>query len=147
MAVMKDNTLEDYYISLRKEAWTPAKKEKILTIIKSWLTTYKITNVALAKPYENQSTQQIKELLESVKTLINEQEISVHTYDHQTIYLFCESDQSKTKKNAMKELSRHYPELSRHYQKEMRNKNKYYVKLFEAVALANVHSKELQQRQ
>ena len=42
----------------------------------------------------------------------------------------------------MKTLVQQFPELYYCYQKELRNKNKYYIKLFEAVAVAALHSQE-----
>ncbi len=43
----------------------------------------------------------------------------------------------------MRVLAGLYPELSFQYRKEMGNKNKYYVKLFEAVGVATIHSQRL----
>ena len=47
----------------------------------------------------------------------------------------------------METISRLYPELERLYKRELRNKNKYYVRLFEAVGLAHVHSQSISQRE
>lgn len=40
-----------------------------------------------------------------------------------------------------------YEELERYELKEMQNKNKYYIKLFEAVACASVHVLAAQEKQ
>jgi len=146
MAVMKENTLVDYYVSLRKEAWSPQKKDKFLASLKPWITSYTISSVALAIPYEHHTTKEIKELLECIKECFAEKNIPVYSYHRKSFHLLYEDDQPKTKKMMMYNLCNIYPELSRYYHREIRNRNRYYTKLFEAVALANIHSKELQQR-
>lgn len=42
----------------------------------------------------------------------------------------------------MQALSLQYPQLSLCYHKEMRNKNRYYIKVFEAVAVATIKEQE-----
>lgn len=146
MAIIQGTTLEHYQISLRKGSWSTQKKDLILARLHSLLTTYTITHVALALPYENHTTEHIENLLESLKTYFDEYNIPVCLYCPQAFHLLCEESASKTKKALMQTVSELYPELEVLYQKEMRNKNKYYIKLFEAVALATIHSQSLWNR-
>jgi len=139
-AVMRGKTLEEYHTSLYKGAWSPEKKDRMLSRLQSLITTYTITDIALAVPYEIHTTEQIKSLLESFTTYFKNQSIAVCSYYPGAFHLFCEEGQPKTKKVMMESISQLYPELQRTHQKEMRNKNKYYVRLFEAVRLAHIHS-------
>lgn len=141
LAVIKGNLLVDYHIKLRKEPWTLHKREVILTSLQPWFACYTITNVALSTPYEKQISSQTKELIESLKSHFSEKEINLYSYPPKTLYTFCK--EAKTKKGIMKALAGQYPELTYHYRKEMQNKNKYYVKLFEAVGVATMHSQKL----
>lgn len=144
LAVISGNRLVDYHIQLRKEAWTPRKGELILTSLQPWFERYIITNVALSISYEKQTSSQTKELLESLKSYFSEKKIHLSSYPPKALYTFCK--EAKTKKEAMKILAGQYPELSFHYRKEMGNKNKYYVKLFEAVGVATIHSESLKRK-
>jgi hypothetical protein len=144
LAVIKGNLLVDYHIKLRKEPWTPRKRELILTSLQPWCESYTITNVALSIPYEKQTSTQTKDLLESLKRYFVEQKINLSAYPAKTLYTFCK--EAKTKKEVMRALALLYPELSFHYQKEMANKNKYYVKLFEAVGVATIHSQKMKRK-
>lgn len=146
LAIVCGNLLVDYHISLRKEPWTLIKRDLILTRLQPWCTSYSINSIALSIPYENQSSIPIKELLESIKVYFNNQKITLCSYPPQTLHVFCEETQTKTKKEAMRKLTELYPELTTYYNKEQRNKNKYYVKLFEAVAVATVHSRKLRKK-
>jgi hypothetical protein len=138
LAVISGSNLVDYQIQLRKEAWTPHKKELILASLHTWFERYSITNVALSIPYEKQSSSQTKELLESFKSHFSEKKIPVTSYPAKVLSTLCQ--EAKTKKEVMRVLAGLYPELSFQYMKEMGNKNKYYVKLFEAVGVATIHS-------
>ena len=141
LAVIAGNLLVDYHIRLRKEPWTPRKREMILTSLQPWCESYSIKNVALSIPYEKQTSSQTKELLESLKSYFNEKKIQLFPYPAKALYVFCK--EVKAKKEAMKSLAGLYPELSFHYRKETSNKNKYYVKLFEAVGVATIHRERL----
>lgn len=141
LAVIKGNLLVDYHIKLRKEPWTPRKRELILTSLQPWCESYTITNVALSIPYEKQTSSQTKDLLESLKRYFVEQKIHLSTYPTKALYALCK--EVKAKKEIMRTLAGQYPELLFHYRKEMSNKNKYYVKLFEAVGVATIHSQKM----
>jgi hypothetical protein len=144
LAVIKGNLLVDYHIKLRKEPWTPRKRELILTSLQPWFACYTITNVALSIPYEKQTSSQTKELLESLNGYFSEKKIRLCPYPAKTLYALCK--EAKGKKEVMRSLALQYPELSFHYQKEMSNKNKYYVKLFEAVGVATIHSQRMKRK-
>jgi hypothetical protein len=141
LAVISGNRLVDYHIQLRKEAWTPRKRELILTSLQPWCESYSITNVALSIPYEKQISSQTKELLESLKSHFSEKKILLSSYPPKALYAFCK--EAKAKKEVMRILAGLYPELLFHYRKEVSNKNKYYVKLFEAVGVATIHSQRM----
>jgi hypothetical protein len=144
-AIIRGKTLEHYHTSLHKGAWNSEKKDQILSRLRSLLAVYTISEIALALPYENHSTEHIESLLESFTTYFNSQNIPVCSYYPEAFHLFCEEGQPKTKKVLMESISRLYPELQRVYQREVRNKNKYYIRLFESVALATIHSQCLNQ--
>jgi hypothetical protein len=139
-AVIQGSTLVRYGSSLHKSAWNQDKPDRILSRLTKLLTTYTITDVALALPYESHSTDQIIKLLESITTYFQAQKIPVCSYNQEAYYLFCEEGQPQSKKEMMENISRLYPELERLFRRELRNKNKYYIKLFEAVGLAHIHS-------
>ena len=143
LAVISGNQLVDYHIRLRKDPWSPRKRALILTSLQPWCTCYSINSVALSIPYEKQTSIQTKELLESIKSYFKENGIVLSTYPPPSLQAFCEEAESKTKKEVMRRLALKYPELSYHYLKEMRNKNKYYIKLFEAVGVATIHARRL----
>jgi hypothetical protein len=146
LAVISGNVLVDYHIQLRKDAWTPYKKELILASLQPWCSSYSIKSIALSITYENQTSSQTKELLESLTRYFSEKNLPIFSYHVKTLYAFCTEAKSKTKKELMRSLALRYPELDRYYKKEVRNKNKYYIKIFEAVGVATLHSQMVQEK-
>ena len=144
LAIISGNHLMDYHIQLRKETWTLRKKELIVASLVPWCESYSIKNIALSTSYEKQTSTQTKELFESLKSHCSKKKINIFSYHAKTLHQFCEEAKTKAKKEIMKMLALKYPELSYYYQKEMRNKNKYYIKLFEAVGVATIHSQRIQ---
>ncbi len=146
LAIIAGNLLVDYHIQLRKEPWTPRKRELILTSLQPWCTSYNIISVALSIPYEKQKSTQTKELLESITHYFSQKKIRLYSYPPQTLHSFCEEAKTKTKKEMMRKLAERYPELAHCYRKELGNRNKYYVKLFEAVGVATIHSQRMKMK-
>ena len=146
LAVISGNLLVDYQIKLRKEPWTPRKRELILTSLQPWCTSYSINSVALSIPYEKQTSTNHKELLESIKKHFCKRKITLCAYPPKTLHSFCDEGGTKTKKEMMRKVVEKYPELIHCFRKEMGNKNKYYVKLFEAVGVATIHSQRMKEK-
>ena len=140
LAIISGNNLIDYEIQLRKEAWCPLKQEKILASLQPWFSSYNINSIAMSIPYENQTSSQTKELLESLSRYFTERNIPIYSYHIKALYTLCTENKAKTKKEVMWFLAHLYPGLVRYYKKEIGNKNKYYIKLFEAVGVATLHS-------
>jgi len=141
LAIISGNQLVDYHIQMRQGVWSSEKKELILASLHSWCERYTIKNIALSVPYETQLSSQTKELIESLKEHFNENNISFCIYSPKTLHAFYQ--EPKTKKEIVRELAEQYPELTYCYKKEMRNKHKYYIKLFDAVEVGKIHSQKL----
>lgn len=146
LAVISGNRLLDYRIQLRKEPWTPRKEELILASLEPWCSRYNITSVVLSIPYEKQTSTQTKTLLDSIKTFFFQKKIKLYCYPPESFRKFCEEAKKKTKKEMMYALTTKYPELLGLYKKEVRNKHEYYIKLFEAVAVATIHAEGSRKR-
>lgn len=147
VAVMRGTTLLHYQTSLFKERWSYQKQKRILIYLAKLLLTYQITDLALSLPYESHTTDNLESLFESLSTFFKNQKIPICSYNQEAYSVFYEEGYCQRKKAMMETISRLYPELERLYKRELRNKNKYYVRLFEAVGLAHVHSQSISQRE
>lgn len=142
MAIIKRNSLVDYSIHLHKSSWSPSKVDKIVTSLEPCVRRYSIKSVVLSIPYAHHQTKEFKHLISCIRRYFEAKEIPVYTKIPEALYSLCSPQQKKTKKEIMKTLVQRFPELRYCYQKELRNKNKYYIKLFEAVAVAALQAQE-----
>lgn len=140
LAVIKSNQLVDYSLKLHKDKWGPQKRDLFLSSLASCVNAYTITTICLSRPYPYQETKEFKELYVLIRSLAYQQKIRLVEYSPKELLLLCTGTEKKTKKSLMGSLCEIYPELVPKYEKERGNKNKYYVKLFEAVGAATLFS-------
>lgn len=136
MAIINQGRLVDYSIHLHKLPWSASKANKIVTSLEPCVRRYCIKKVVLSIPYAHHQTKAFKILLSRICASFKAQGIAICTEPPEALYSFCKTEQKKTKKALMKSLTEQFPQLCYCYQKEMRNRSKYYIKLFEAVAVA-----------
>ncbi|MEK7228202.1 MAG: hypothetical protein AAB681_02515, partial [Patescibacteria group bacterium] len=136
LAIINQGCLVDYSIHLHKSSWSPSKADKIITSLEPCVRRYCIKNIVLSIPHVHYQTKEFKTLISGIKKHFETKDLTVYTEPPETVYSFCPPEQKKTKKAMMKSLANRFPELGYSYLKELRNKKRYYIKLFEAVAVA-----------
>jgi len=141
LAVISENEIVYFDIQKRDGAWTSRKKEMILASVESRCRHYNIKNIALSIPYDNQISSQTSELLESLKKHFNKNNISFFIYSPRSLNAVYQKQ--KTKKEIMRELASQHIELVYYYKMEMKNKHKYYIKLFDAVEVGKIHFRRI----
>lgn len=139
LSVFYAQQLIDYAIKLNKEQWSNKKLDQIINVIQEYCTQHRITDISLTVPYEFYLTSESKELLEAITTLAKQNDIQLTTYPHADIYQTFANRANPTRASLIRRITMFYEELEPLELKELQNKNKYYIKLFEAVACASVH--------
>ena len=142
LAIIEKGALVDYSIHLHKSPWSAAKANKIITSLEPCARQYCITSVVLSTPYAHHQTKEFKFLLRRIREHFEAKSIPVYDKSPEEIYTLCPEGQKKGKKALMQTLSLMFPQLSLARYKELRNKSKYYYKLFEAVAVAALYEQE-----
>ena len=141
-AIISQNQLIDFFTHLHKSSWSPAKAVEIVASLEPCVRQYCINSVVLSIPHVYHQTKAHSSLMEAFKAYFRKKEITVYTKTPEAFTAFCKVGERKRKKEMMRTVAEQFPELTRCYQKELRNKNKYYYKLFEAVALASLVEQE-----
>jgi hypothetical protein len=139
LAVIKSNNLIDYCLKLHKEKWSEYKQDLILASLASCIAHYTITDVVLSMPDTHCLTEEFLKLVYAVESFSHEHNIKTVRYQAKEIYRAFGSPVRRTRNALMKRMALFYPELQKYYDKERANKNKYYIKLFEAVAVSAYH--------
>ena len=143
VALISHHQLIDYFTNLHKASWSPAKADQIIASLEPCVRQYCIKSVVLSIPHAYHQTKEHKALIRALQTFFTKQHITVSTQTPAAFTPFYKEGKKKTKKVLMQEVVQLFPELHSCYTKEMRNKNKYYYKLFEAVAVATLAEMEL----
>ena len=139
LAVIKQDTLLDYSIRLHKSSWSPTKAEMILASLEPCVRQYCIKSVILSIPYAHHQTEAFKILIYRIRDFFEAKGIPVIAETPEAIHPLYPPGQKKTKKALMNALCQQFPQLTHCMVKELRNRKKYYIKIFEAVAVATLH--------
>jgi hypothetical protein len=139
LAIINQNALVDYSIHLHKSSWSAWKANKIVTSIEPCVRQYCINRVVLSIPHAHHQTKEHTILFTQIKAYFNQKKIPVYEREAEKIYSAYLPKQKKIKKALMEVLTLQYPQLTLCYHKEIRNKNKYYIKVFEAVGVAALY--------
>lgn len=139
LAIINQGTLEDYSIHLHKSAWSAWKAKEIVTSMEPCVRQYCINRVVLSIPYAHHQTKEFKLLVIRIKEFFEAKKIPFYEKAAEAIHSLYPREQRKTKKGLMQALTLQYPQLTLCYHKEMCNKKRYYIKVFEAVAVATLH--------
>lgn len=138
LAVVQSDTLIDYSVKLFKESWSPVKMDHILSSLTSAIDNYNITDMVLSIPPIHYREEPFHELWVEIACLGHTKSLNVKMYRQGELQAFCGDDERMTRKSLMEAIIRWYPELQSFYKREVRNKNKYYHKMFEAIGAATL---------
>lgn len=143
IAVLQNSILLDFSVRLFKESWSDTKAERIVASLTSYGTDHCITNVALTIPHVYYQHKETEVLIAQIRSHYRKKKINVSTYHPEAFHALC-PEAKATKKALMRFMAEQYPELAFPYRKELRNKRRYYHKLFEAVGAATLLSQALE---
>lgn len=141
MAVITKHGLAAYKMQLHKSSWSPSKATVILSTLEPCVRQYSIKKVVLSIPPKHYQTKAFICLLRELERYFQKRHIEVVKVDSKILYSFCQDEKRGTKKEIMQALVEKFPELTIYFHRELRNKNRYYVKLFDAVGVATLHAK------
>lgn len=145
VALIRKTMLLDCNVHYFKESWSPLKAKSILGCLTHYHKDHSITNIALAIPHAHYQNKETKALIKLIEEYCRKKEILLTAYQPKALHYLHQETKTK-KKTMMKTLTELYPELVPIYRKELRNKRRYYFKLFEAVAVARLLSIEITEK-
>lgn len=136
LAIISEGRLLDYSIRLDKSPWSPSKVTQIITSLEPCVRQYSIKMVVLSMPYHYHQTDAFKTVHTALERYCKTEKLAFTTFPAESFYLLSGEKEKRSKKAVMYSLTCLFPQLSYCFQKEMKNKKKYYTKLFEAIAAA-----------
>jgi len=139
LAVFKSNLLMDYSLKLHKEKFSLSKTELFLSSLQTCFESYTVKHLVLSIPEKHHQTSDFQEILNAIENYTQKKYLQFTCYPIKELYERFGNPVKRTRLGLINRLVLLYPELEVYYHRELSNKNKYYIKLFEAVAAGAYH--------
>lgn len=141
LAIIDKGKLVHSAMHLYKGPWSLTKANRIVTSLKPCVRQYCIKRVVLSIPLPHYQTVAFQKLLKVLTRYFERVQIPVLSTKSEALYNLIPSTETKSKKAFMQSIVAYYPELTTCYNKEVRNKKRYYIKLFEAIGVLLLEEK------
>jgi RNase H-fold protein (predicted Holliday junction resolvase) len=143
IAIFQDSELLDWRIKVFKEKWSKEKAKKILEILNEYIDLYALNTIALKKLHPSRRSQNLARLVTRIKEISKRKGIKVYQYSIKDLEEFFIEEDKLNKKNLAEAIVSENPVLFHELLKEKSNKNIYYIRVLEAVALASACAQRL----
>lgn len=138
IAIFLDSDLRDWRAKSFKEKWSKEKMEKIRKTILCFFDQYEPNILAIKKLHPSRSSKNLKHLVIRIKELSKRRGLKVFQYSIKNMESFFLPGENSNKKRLTKVIASEYQDLFHELKKERSNRNAYYTRMFEAVALASM---------
>lgn len=133
IALQRNGILYDWKVKTYNGIWSEEKLQKVANYIESLIETHVVEHIACKVPHIGRRSQGLKLLIETIKLIAEKFNSTLHLYSISELKAFFTAEIHN--KNALVHyLANILPELKHLLNKELKNKNSYYVKVFEAIA-------------
>lgn len=137
LAVFLGPELRDWGLKTFKGKWSKEKMRRIRGVVSSQITKYGINILVIKKLHPSRSSTNLKKLVIEIKNYCRKKGLKIFSYSIQELEANFSDEKRINKKTLAELLAQEYPEISRELTKERKNKNPYFWRLFEAVALGS----------
>ncbi len=138
IAVFQDSDLRDWSIKVIPGKWSKGKLIVILSIITDLIATHHPDTLVLKVLDPSRRSGNLEKLVGQIRTIAGKKGINVHEYSIEDLERFYSPVERINKRQLAELVSAEYPVLFHELNREIRHKNKYFDRMFEAVALGAV---------
>jgi Holliday junction resolvasome RuvABC endonuclease subunit len=138
MAVFQGPELRDWGVKVVKGRWSKAKLKKIKEIVLRTIDQYGVNILAVKRLHPSRSSTNLQGLVAELTCLSRRKGLKIFFYSLQELESWFSKGKRINKKTLAVMLAQEYPPLYYELEKERKNRNPYFWRLFEAVALGAV---------
>lgn len=141
IAVLYDGTLLDFRVRTFYGKWDEKKQADIIATIEKVIVQYRITTVVLKTPKATHCSQSIQNLLDDVRLLSKQMGIKLRVCTVSCLKERYSGNKRANKQVIVQDIIRKYPQhkqLTKIHSKERSNRSAYHIKVFEAIACAEM---------
>lgn len=137
---MRDGALQDWKVKSFKGHWSGSKLKDIMYSLTTYIEDNNVSSIILKKPDVFRTSDGLEYLISDLKTFCLQRHIKIVLISLKTLKEHYSKEKGFTKTKLIRHIAKQNPELYGEYNKEQRNRNSYYIKMFEAIALVNFFS-------
>ncbi len=136
-AVLQNQELYDWGVKSFKEKWSDQKIQHILKAMERIIVEHEVTNASIKIPRQTETYKSIIELQNALSDIFKHHSINVYTSSLNNLKLWYSIDEKSPKSSLEEYVLAHYPVLcKKQYLSDAGHK--YYMKLYEALAAAEM---------
>lgn len=139
IAIIKDTELVEWRMKVFNDNWSQVKLEKILSTLQGIIEKNDVTVIALKVLHSTRSSEGLNQLISAITALTKSKQIALYSCSITDIKAHCSLLKRCNKGVIVEYVLDKHPELHREYQREQGNLNPYYIKTFEAIAVARLY--------
>jgi Holliday junction resolvasome RuvABC endonuclease subunit len=144
IAVFEGPELEDWRIKAIKGKWSKDKLSTIQRLISECIDQHNPDILVLKRIHQSRSSVGLNKLVGTIKQSSKKKNIKIYEYSIKDVEDFFLPGGRANKSKLAEIITSRYPVLSHDFRKEQINKNSYYIRMFEAVALWATHVNKLE---
>jgi Holliday junction resolvasome RuvABC endonuclease subunit len=142
IAIFNGTDLRDWKVKEITGKWSKEKLETILSIVGDLMKKHSPDTVALKRINPSRSSPGLNRLVASIKSLCRRKRLSIREYSIKEMERALSPEKKINKKQLAEIMAAEYPILYNELNSEKSHKNKYYIRMFEAVALGAANLRE-----
>ncbi len=135
ISILVDTDLREWAIKSIKGFSFKSTKIRAQAIITRYINEFDVEVLVLKKPDPQRSSKNLKNLVRAIQNISRKKNIHTITYSLNEIKQALITQKRKNKSNLLYEVTSHYPFLRGQFEKEKNQRNKYYTRMFESIAL------------
>lgn len=143
IAVFEGPELLDWRVKVIKGKWSKEKQQKTLAVARLFMDQYEPDVLAIKKLHRSRSSGNLNQLVSRIKQHSKRKGLKIYQYSIKELEAFFFGEAKANKNKLAEVLASKYPFLVHEFNKERSNRNSYHIRVFEAVALGTVCSRQL----
>lgn len=139
LAVISGTVLRDWKVKTMKGRWSHTKLKHAVRMIKRIIDHYQPVAIAMKRLNPSRSSKSLKTLSAHIRKTAKSKRVKTFEFSIADLRKHHSREEPvRNKKQLAQVLASQYPDLYFELEKEKRNRNPYYLRMFEAVALASI---------
>jgi len=138
LAAFQDQSLRDWCVKSFSGKWSKAKEKKILLLLSDYLDRYLPELIIFKDLDPARSSSALQRLAKATAALAKGRGLRTRRFSLSTLKSALPKDIRKNRRMLAEDVVRRWPAIGIELQKERSNRNSYYQRMFEAVALGSI---------